>query len=99
MTGLREAHTLKDRGASNISTGDFVLIYEDNVKRGLWKVGIVEELIAGTDGHVRGAKVRKPGRGKPEIVNCPIQKLFRWKVQVLDARGVLIKGFRRERTK
>ena len=26
-------------------------------------MGIVEELIAGTDGHVRGAKVRKPSRG------------------------------------
>jgi len=76
VTGLREVHTMKDRDTPAIATGDLVLIYEDNVKRGLWKVGIVEELIAGADGHVRGARVRKPGRGKPEILNRPIQKLF-----------------------
>ena len=33
-------------------------------------------MIAGADGQVRGARVRKPGRGKPEILNRPIQKLF-----------------------
>ena len=76
VTGFREAHTLKDRGTPQITAGDLVVTYEDKVKGGLWKVGIVDELIAGTYGHVRGAKVRKPGKGKPEILNRPIQNLF-----------------------
>ena len=76
IVGLREVHKIKNREPTTIAKGDLVLIYEDNVKRGLWKVGMVEELITGADGYVRGAKVRKPGKGKPEILNRPVQKLF-----------------------
>ena len=42
----------------------------------MWKTGIVEEVIKGKDGNIRGAKVRKMGRGRPEILNRPLQKLF-----------------------
>ena len=61
------------------------------------KVGIVEELIAGTDSHVRGAKVRKPGRGNLKWLTVLFRNFFYWKVQVPDARRVLIEGFHRER--
>ena len=67
IVGLREVHKIKNREPTTIAKGDLVLIYEDNVKRGLWKVGMVEGLITGSDGYVRGAKVRKTGKGKPEI--------------------------------
>ena len=36
----------------------------------------MEEVIKGKDGNIREAKVRKIGKGKPEILNRPLQKLF-----------------------
>ena len=75
LVDLREFHKLKDARVANISKGDLVLIQEDNVKRGHWKIGIVEDLITGKDGVIRGAKVRKAG-GKNETLNRSILKLF-----------------------
>ena len=46
------------------------------MKRGQWKMGITEELISGRDGQVRGARVRRLGRGKLEFGNRPLPKLF-----------------------
>ena len=37
--------------------------------------GIIEEAIVGKDGQIRGAKIRKMGKGKPEFSNSPLQKL------------------------
>jgi len=39
-----------------------VLVQEDHAKRASWKIGIVEEVIRGKDGEIRGAKVRKAGK-------------------------------------
>ena len=66
---------MKDSRVANISKGDLVLIQDDNVKRGQWKVGVIEDLITGKDGIIRGAKVRKAG-GKNETLNRSILKLF-----------------------
>ena len=60
-----------------------VLIQEENVKRGLWKTGIVKELIYGKDGQVRGAQIRKAG-GKYETLNRPLQKLFPLEISSRD---------------
>ena len=46
------------------------------MKRGQWKMGIIEDLISGRDGQVRGPRVRGIGRGKLEFVNRPLPKLF-----------------------
>ena len=59
-----------------MKSGDFVLIQDDNAKRGMWKMGIIEEIIKGKDQQIRGAKVRKMARGKPEYLNRPLQKLI-----------------------
>ena len=76
LTELREFHKNHTDQALDVSTGDVVLIKEDNVKRNAWRMGQVVELIDGKDGFVRGAKVRTCGRGKPEILSRPLQKLF-----------------------
>eukprot|EP00794_Sanderia_malayensis_P012361 gene12361-biopygen9857 len=76
LVDLREFHKIKDNNPSKIGKGDLVLLYEDNVKRALWKVGIVEDLITGKDGQCRGAVVRKSGKGKSERLTRPLQKLF-----------------------
>ncbi len=76
VTGVREVHRQKSGEAAPIDTGDLVLIFKDNVKRGLWKVGVVDGSNKGADGNVRRARVRKPGRGKIALLNRPVQKLF-----------------------
>ena len=60
---------------NNINEGDIVLIQEEKTKRNTWKIGIVEDLIRGKDQVIRGAKVRKLVKGKPEILCRPLQKL------------------------
>ena len=84
MTDLREFHKLKGTIPAQISIGDVVLIYEENAKRGFWKTGIVQDIIVGKDGVVRGASVRKIGSGKPEILNRPLQKLFPLEIACRD---------------
>ena len=76
LTSLREVHKLQNNKPNSIEKGDIVLVQDDNTKRNTWKVGIVEELIKGRDGEIRGAKVRKSQRGKIEILSRPLQKLF-----------------------
>ena len=78
FSGLREAHKLKQAKSNAICKGDIVIVQdESNVKRNTWKIAIVEELVKGKDGETRGAKVRKASRkGKPEILNRPLQKLY-----------------------
>ena len=76
LVDLREFHKLKQQKPVDVAKDDVVLIHEDNVKRGEWKMGVIEELITGKDGQVRGAKVRKLGRGKFEILTRPLQKLY-----------------------
>ena len=46
----------------NINPGDAILVHDDSAKRAQWKIAIVEELIRGKDGEVRGARVRKSGK-------------------------------------
>ena len=76
LTDLREAHRMQKRKLCIVEEGDIVLVQEDNVKRNLWKIGVVEKLIKGKDGEIRGAQVRKSGKGKPDILNRPVQKLY-----------------------
>ena len=76
LVGLREAHKSGKRESPNILKGDVVLVHDDNLKRGMWKMAIVEDLIVGKDGVVRGAKLRKAGKGKPEFICRPLQKLY-----------------------
>ena len=74
---LRETHKLNGNKSAKIEAGDVVLVQEDHAKRASWKIGIVEEVIRGKDGEIRGAKVRKAGKaGKHESIKRPVQKLI-----------------------
>jgi hypothetical protein len=57
---------------SEINVGDVMLLQGEEKNRGLWKMGVVEKLIAGKDGVVRGA-ILKTGSGRKEI---PLQHLY-----------------------
>ena len=50
------------------------MVHDQNAKRAEWKVEIVEELIRGRGGEVRGVRIRKAGKGKIEILTRPVQK-------------------------
>ena len=73
LRGLREQHNLKHKGSKvALAKGDVVIIKGEGENRGLWKLGIVEELITGRDGVVRGAKLRA-GRS---YLERPVQHLY-----------------------
>ena len=50
-----------------------MLLQEDNVKRGRWKVSIEEEIIFGKDEEPMGATVRNYKKGKIVLLNRPLQ--------------------------
>jgi hypothetical protein len=77
LTNLREHHRSKrEKRDSNVKKGDVVLVFDENLKRGFWKLGRIESLIVGTDEVVRGAKVRVMTTGNPVYLNGPVQKLY-----------------------
>ena len=61
--------------------GDVVVVYEKKRKRGQWKMGVVESLVTGRDGIVRGASVRVVTKGKPVHLSRPVQKLYPFKIR------------------
>ena len=65
LDGLREIINCgkAGKGASEIRVGDVVVIEEDVVPRHRWRLGVAVELLEGSDGYVRGAKV-KAGKTK-----------------------------------
>ncbi|XP_058941825.2 uncharacterized protein [Pocillopora verrucosa] len=59
LRGLRERHAVKHKDSPcGVEKGDVCVIKDDNKDRNKWKLGIVEELIAGRDGVVRAVKLR-----------------------------------------
>ena len=74
LTDLREYHRGKHESQlRTVSVGDVVIVHEENVKRGLWKIEKVDEVIRGRDGMVRGAKVRVMTKDKPVLINRLVQ--------------------------
>jgi len=72
LRGLRERHCLKHKGDSNLPAKEDVVIIKSNENnRAQWKLGIVEDLVTGRDGVVRGAKVRTP----KSVTEWPVQFL------------------------
>ena len=78
MTDLREYHKLSDCKTVPVRKGQLVLLQEENVKRGQWKVAVMADVIYGKDRAPRGAVVRKSSgkRGRVELLNRPLQKLY-----------------------
>ena len=74
-------HRINKGDRSETKIGDVVLIKEDNVHRGNWRMGVVSDLITGKDGVTRGAKVRIGGQRKPDFLYRPLQKLYPFEVR------------------
>ena len=58
----------------SLSVGDVVIVYNEQLPRGLWKLGRLQELFGGCYGHYRGAIVKTTmSDGQPEMSGQPIQ--------------------------
>lgn len=57
---LRDAHRNANHShvpSPSVSVGDVVVVHEEGLPQGFWKLGKIEEVIPGRDGKVRGAVV------------------------------------------
>ena len=76
LLGFRETHSLSKFLPYDIMEGGTVLVHEERTRCNTWKLGSIEELIRGKDQVIRGAKVRRLVKGKPEILCRPLHKRF-----------------------
>ena len=75
---LRESHR-HHGGNSNAApptVGDIVLVEEEDKPQGIWKLARVTSLIAGKDGHTRGAILHVPSSGGNGVLQRPIQRMY-----------------------
>ena len=82
-------HSRSARGVNyEISVGNIVVVHDENLPRGLWRLGKVEELIVGADGNVRCARVRisSPNRS-PISVKRSLQRLYPLELSSDDGYG------------
>ena len=73
VRSLRERHSRSGgKQTSHPSVGEVVIIQDESRNRNSWKLGIVERLIVGRDGIVRGAKLRA-GKG---VLERAVQQVY-----------------------
>ena len=73
LRALRERHCLKHSGTGrDLAVGDVVIIKSPERNRHCWPLAVVERLIVGKDGYVRGAKVRT----RKNILERAVQQLY-----------------------
>ena len=82
LSELREvhAHTAKKRyrgEKTKVSIGQVVIVKDEHLPRGLWKLGFIQRLLTGKDGKTRAAIVRVVSRDRQHTtLNRPIQLLY-----------------------
>ena len=80
LTELRESHRQTHRDYSSqpvIKVGDVVVVHDEGLPRGFWKLGKIQEVIVGRDGQIRGATVKVASRNRQySRLRRPIQLLY-----------------------
>ena len=79
LINLRDFHSHRRKTSRSklVEVGDVVVIHDDNLSRSKWKTGVVEELIQGEDGEVRGVKVRTlTNKGATTYLRRPVQRIY-----------------------
>ena len=58
---LRNLHRHSARNAAStlVNVGDMLVVHDEDLSRGLWKLARVESLVTETDGVVRGATLKR----------------------------------------
>ena len=76
---LREYHRVREEKGSkcDVRVGEVVTIYDESHPRGLWRLGKIEKLIRGSDGVIRGVRVRVASKkGCPKTLHRPLQHVY-----------------------
>ena len=82
LNELREAHSYTARRQTNarhsvVSVGDVVIVHDEHLPRGLWKLGKIKTVMKGRDGQIRGATVKMANKdGREVLLSRPIQLLY-----------------------
>ena len=80
LNELRESHRYsakKTLCCPSVAKGDVVIVHDDALPRGLWKLGRVQEVLTGRDGLPRAALVRVASRDRQHILlRRPLQLLY-----------------------
>ena len=78
LTELREHHRAKKRRMNSPQIqGDVVCIHDEKLPRNLWRLGKIQKLIRGKDGHARASVVKVFGEGKQATtIQRPVQRLY-----------------------
>ena len=66
-----------------ISVGDVVIIHDENLPRGLWKLGVIQCTIKGKGGQIGGATVKIAKRNKQHYCLDPFSYYIRSKLAIL----------------
>ena len=70
MLELREAHRhYHSSGEPQLVEGDIVVVYADNQPRSCWKLGRIEKVLIGADGHERASTVRVSNNGRSSTLD------------------------------
>ena len=68
-----------------VAIGDVVVVQESDQPREFWKLAKVENLITGSDGLVRGVRIRTQTAGnRPTYLQRPVQLLYPLEVHSLE---------------
>ena len=80
LNELRESHRYsakKTPARSSVSKGDVVIVHDDTLPRGLWKLGRIQEVLTGPDQQPRAALVRVASRDRQHVLlRRPLQLLY-----------------------
>ena len=79
LAELRESHRhllKKSRGKPQVSVGDVVIVHEEGLARGFWKLGRIQSLMIGQDGKTRGATIRLAAKNRSTSLNRPLRLLY-----------------------
>ena len=85
LSELREAHSYSAKKTlcrPHVSVGDVVVVHDDTLPRGLWKLGRIQKLFIGPDEVPRGALVRVATRDRQHVLlKRPLQLLYPLEIQ------------------
>ena len=90
LLALQKIHSYSSHknysAACSLKSGDLVLIKEDIIPRLSWKKGVVNQLITGHDGAVRGAIIRTKSKNTKEttFIKRPLQLIVSLEADQLE---------------
>ena len=68
---------ISEKKQPGLSVGEVVIVHDEHLPRGLWKLGRIQETIEGRDGQIRGATIKMAKRDKQQdLLRRPIQLLY-----------------------